>query len=104
MAALVIFTTTPTLEDAKKISQGLVEKKLAACVSIIDNMESIFIWEGKLSDEKECLLLIKTTEKLFDDVRDWIKMHHPYSVPEILGIKTEFGSSDYLKWISEVTR
>lgn len=104
LGALIILTTTPTLEDAKKISRGLVENKLVACVSILNSVESVFLWEGKLSDERECLLVVKTTEKLFGKVRDWIKKHHPYSVPEILGVKVDFGSSDYLKWVNETTR
>lgn len=104
MDALIILTTTPSPDVAKKISHGLIEKKLAACVSIVDNMESVFFWNGKLSEEKECLLIIKTFEKLFDEVRDWIKEHHPYSVPEILSVKVDLASSDYLKWIYETVR
>ena len=103
LSGLIILTTAP-IADAQKISRALVKEKLAACVSIINNVESVYFWEGKMTHEKETLLIIKTTQRLFGDVKDWIKKHHPYNVPEVLSLKTDSGDSDYLKWINENTR
>ena len=104
MGAILLFTTTPTLDDAKKISKELIEKKLAACVSIISGLESLFYWEGKLTEEKEYLLMVKTREELSDYLIDCVKKLHPYRVPEIIASKILFGNPEYLEWLEETTK
>jgi len=101
--ALVIFVTAADETEAEKIAMGLVEPRLAACVSIVPKIKSIYIWEDKLQKEDEILLIIKTTEKLFDKVKDTILELHSYTVPEIIALPITKGLGEYLDWIDEVT-
>ncbi len=104
MGVIIVFTTTPTLENAEKISSMLVEKRLAACVSILGEVKSTFFWEGKIEKEKEYLVMIKTENKVFDEVLNLIKKIHPYKVPEILALNVTTGNPDYVKWVEETVQ
>ncbi|MFH0931321.1 MAG: divalent-cation tolerance protein CutA [Candidatus Zixiibacteriota bacterium] len=100
---IVILVTASSEEEAKKIAQSLVEKRLAACVNIIKDVQSVFRWKGKISDEKELLLIIKTRKKLYKNVEEVIKTLHAYEVPEIIALPIISGSKDYLYWIDSET-
>jgi periplasmic divalent cation tolerance protein len=100
---IVILVTASSEEEAKKIAQSLVEKRLAACVNIIKDVQSVFRWKGKISDEKELLLIIKTRKKLYKNVEEEIKTLHAYEVPEIIALPIISGSKDYLYWIDSET-
>lgn len=104
MEAVVILATTPTLKHAEKISRTLVEKKLAACVSVVGNVRSTFRWEGKITTEKECLMIIKTRKELFNAAAEHIRKQHPYQVPEIIASPIIAGSKPYLTWLEESTK
>jgi periplasmic divalent cation tolerance protein len=97
----IVLVTCPQA-DSSKIASLLVEKKLAACVNIL-NVHSVYRWEGKIAKEEESLLIIKTKEELFPDMEREIKLIHPYKVPEIISFKIEKGYIDYLNWIEENT-
>jgi len=97
----IVLTTTGSQEEARKIARALVEGRLAACVSIIPQVESIYRWQGKVEDAHEWLLLIKTTNAAFERVRDAIRELHSYDLPECISISVENGGSAYLDWISE---
>ncbi len=97
----LVLTTAGSEEEARKIARALVERRLAACVNIVPQIESIYRWEGKVEEAQEWLLVIKTTGAAFDRVRDAIKELHSYEVPECICISIENGSPDYLKWIGE---
>jgi periplasmic divalent cation tolerance protein len=101
---IVVFITTSSVEEAQKIGSTLVEERLVACTNIISPVQSIFRWEGKISDEREALLMAKTKGALFDDIVVRVKQLHSYSVPEIIAIPIAAGSQDYLNWISEETK
>ena len=88
---------------AKKITEALVSEQLAACVSAIEGMKSMFRWKGKMEEADEILLLIKTRASLREEVMQCIKNNHNYEVPEILFIPIE-GSREYLDWIGANTR
>jgi len=96
-----ISTTTETTEQAQKIAQFLVEKKLAACVQINAPIESIYRWKGKIETANEWLCLIKTREDLFDIVEAAIKRLHSYETPEIIAVPIVKGSKEYLNWIDD---
>lgn len=100
---ILILVTASSEEEAKKIAQSLVEKRLAACVNIIKDVQSVFRWKGKISDEKELLLIIKTRKKLYKNVEEEIKTLHAYEVPEIIALPIISGSKDYLYWIDSET-
>jgi periplasmic divalent cation tolerance protein len=101
--AIIVFVTCGSEEEAIKISYALVEEHVAACVNLIAPIRSIYRWEGKIWDEKEWLLVIKTQEKKFDDLAKRVKSIHSYSVPEIIALPIVEGSSSYLKWLVEMT-
>lgn len=98
-----IITTVENKKEAEKIAKILLEKKLAACIQIIEGIESHYWWKGKIEKAKEILIFIKTKESLFRKVEKIIKEKHPYQLPEIIGIPVLKGSKEYLKWIEEET-
>jgi len=100
---IIILVTASSEEEAKKIAQVLVEKRLAACVNLIKDIRSIFRWKGKLSDENEILLIIKTRKKLYKNVEEEVKSLHSYEVPEIIALPIISGSKDYLYWVDSET-
>ena len=98
---IAVFTTVSSTEEAKKISQGLVEKKLAYCVNTIPSIQSTYFWDGKLCTDDELLLMIKTKEEKFSMLKDWILENHSYDTPEVIALPITQGSSDYLKCIDD---
>jgi len=101
---VVVFVTCGSEEEALKIASALVEEKLAACANMASLLRSIYRWEGKVCDEKEWLLVIKTRQSLFEDLAERVKALHSYSVPEIIALPITEGSPAYLNWISENTK
>ena len=101
---IVVLVTCGSEEDALKIGNALVEAHLAACVNLVAPIRSIYRWEGKIWDEKEWLLIIKTQKHRFEELEKKVKSLHSYSVPEIIGLPIVEGASSYLKWIEEMTR
>lgn len=97
----IVFTTSGSEDEARRIAQHLVEKQLAACVNLIPRIESIYRWQGKVESNREWLLLIKTTVAKFANVRDAIRELHSYELPECIAIAIEDGSPDYLHWLEQ---
>ncbi|HEX9028846.1 MAG TPA: divalent-cation tolerance protein CutA, partial [Anaerolineales bacterium] len=82
----------------------LLEQKLAACVNILPQLRSLYIWQGQIHDDEEAMLLVKTRAELFEtQLIPAVKMVHPYEVPEIIALPVQAGSKDYLDWIDAVT-
>src|SRR3989339_60423 len=100
---IVVFITAGSKEEAQKIARGLLEEKLAACVNIIDGVESHFWWQGKIDSAKEALLVIKTKKELFNKLAKKVKSLHSYSVPEIIALPIVTGNKGYLNWINDST-
>jgi periplasmic divalent cation tolerance protein len=100
---IVVLVTCGSEEEAQKIAHALVEEHLAACVNLIFPIRSIYRWEGKVCDEKEGLLIIKTQKKRLPELEKKIKSLHSYSVPEIIALPVADGSSSYLNWLLEMT-
>jgi len=96
----IVLTTIGSKSEAEDLAWELVERKLAACVNIIDMQTSIYRWKGEIKSEKECLLLIKTTATLSEHLIGAIRQLHPYEVPEYIELAIEGGSSKYLDWIA----
>ena len=104
MDLVVINCTVPDKKIAKNIAKFLLKNKLAACVSMIENVKSMFSWEGDLCEEKEILLLIKTKRENYAKIKLIIEDLHPYNVPEIIALPVVDCSEDYLKWIASETK
>jgi periplasmic divalent cation tolerance protein len=97
----IVLTTAGSQNEARRIADALVERKLAACVNIISKVQAIYRWQGKTQEAEEWMLLIKTTSNLFEKLRDAIKELHPYELPECISIAVDDGSKEYLNWITE---
>lgn len=82
----------------------LVEERLAACANLVPGLTSIYMWQGVLKREPECLMLIKTSADRFEALRKRLRELHPYELPEILALAVHAGDPDYLAWLTENTR
>ncbi len=102
--ALVVLVTTPSADRAAEIARALVDERLAACGNVVPGLRSIYRWEGKVQDEEEALLVLKTTRARFEALRDRVLALHPYEVPEVIALPVEAGSARYLAWLSDETR
>jgi periplasmic divalent cation tolerance protein len=103
MEALVVYISAPNEEEAAKIAKILVEERLAGCVNIIKDIRSIYSWQGKLEDEKEVLMIVKTRLELFSALTSKVKELHSYTVPEVIAMPIVDGSEEYIKWLKEAT-
>ncbi|GJL51563.1 divalent-cation tolerance protein CutA [Candidatus Nitrospira salsa] len=101
---IVVLVTAASETEARLIARRIVEDKIAACVNIIPTIQSVFDWEGKVTEEQESLLIIKTKAEVFDLLESAIKRLHSYSVPEIIALPIQSGSSDYLAWLGQMVK
>jgi periplasmic divalent cation tolerance protein len=101
--ALVVLVTAPGAAEAATLARALVEERLAACGNVIPGLRSIYRWEGKVQEDAEALLVLKTTRARFEALRERILALHPYQVPEVLALPVEAGSAPYLAWIAGAT-
>ena len=96
----ITITTCPDKGMAKSIAKLLIENRLAACVQMFP-VESMYIWQDKVCDETEIMLLIKSKTELFDKISALIKKNHTYEVPEIIQIPITAGLPEYLQWVED---
>ena len=96
---LVVFTTAPTVEEANDLASKIVEEKLAACVQILPPMTSYFFWEGRIQQENEHLILVKTLEEEYSALEKFLIENHSYDVPEVVAVRAEHVSGAYLSWM-----
>ena len=98
--ALVVLCTAPTVEVAAALARALVEARLAACGNVVPGLRSIYRWQGRVEDQPEVLLVLKTTRERLPALRDELVRRHPYEVPEVLALPVEAGSATYLEWLA----
>ncbi|XP_077052893.1 protein CutA homolog [Siphateles boraxobius] len=96
------FVTCPNDTVAKELARGIVEKKLAACVNIIPQITSVYEWQGKIEEDTEVLMMIKTRSSKIPAVAEYVRSHHPYEVAEVISFPIHQGNPPYLKWIGDV--
>ena len=101
---IVILITCPNKKEAQKIAQALIAGKLAACVNIIENIQSIFWWKAKVDHARESLLIVKSGKLKLTKIIRLVKSLHSYQVPEIIALPILAGNKDYLRWIDESIR
>ena len=100
---IVVFITTSGEDEAVKIARELVESRLAGCVNIVKNIRSIYRWQGKIEDEPESLMIVKTQRSLFEQLSEKVRQLHSYTTPEIIAMPIVEGAQSYLSWLAEVT-
>ena len=98
---IIVLVTAKDTEEARKIANGLLAEHLVACANIIDRIESLFWWQGRVDEAREVLLLLKTKSDLMDRIIIKVKSLHSYETPEIIAIPISAGSEDYLNWINK---
>ncbi|XP_026737276.1 uncharacterized protein LOC113500622 [Trichoplusia ni] len=96
------YVTVPSVEVGNTIARGLVENKLAACVNIIPQITSIYEWEGKITEDSEALLMIKTRTSEADKLTEYVRNNHPYKVCEVITLPIQNGNPGYLSWIGDI--
>ncbi|GAW83858.1 periplasmic divalent cation tolerance protein [Plasmodium gonderi] len=97
---IAVYVTAPSKEVAEKISNVLLEDKLASCINIIPGVTSLYHWKGEIAKDSEVLMMIKTKKSLFDEIVKSVKSNHPYEIPEVISVPIQ-GSKDYLNWIKD---
>ncbi|MFQ5655341.1 MAG: divalent-cation tolerance protein CutA [Planctomycetota bacterium] len=89
--------------DAPELARRLVEERLAACVNILPGARSIYRWQGRVCDEEEAVLLMKTSPRTVGGFEERFRELHPYDCPELLIVPIEEGLKEYLAWVDEMT-
>ena len=100
-AAMVVFMTAGSAEEARRIAQQLVESRLAACVQILPEIESTYRWKNEVQREKELLILAKTTADKFAELEKSVRAIHSYDTPEIIAVAAAQISEPYRAWLLE---
>lgn len=100
---LIVLTTFPNPDNALKAARQIIENKLAACVNILPQVNSVYEWEGTVQIQEEYLIIIKTSQHCFKLLEEKICKLHPYELPEIIATPITHGSKDYLAWIESQT-
>jgi len=98
---ITILCACPDEETAVRLARGMLENRHAACVNILPGARSIYHWQDGIEDEREVLMVIKTTSTHFFEIEHRLEEHHPYDVPELVALKAEHVSDAYLKWLRQ---
>ena len=101
---IVALVTAKNKKEAQKIAVNLIKHKLAACVNIVDKIDSVFFWAGKIDRAKESLLVIKSKKEKLTKIIKLVKALHSYEVPEIIALPIIAGDAPYLRWIDAALR
>ena len=100
----LVLVTAPTTEEAETIAGKIVEKELAACVNIVPKIRSIYRWQGEVQEDREVLMLIKTSARHLEKLKKRILKMHSYDIPEFLVFNVDEGDEAYLKWMGSTLR
>ena len=98
---LLAFCNCADPASAKNIAHWLVENRLAACVNIVPNVESVYRWQGEVTIDNEVTLLIKTNSKLLQTIKAELPQQHSYELPEIIAVSIADGLPEYLAWLDQ---
>ena len=98
---VIVFSTCPSREEAKRIARGLVEDRLAACVNVIDAVSSVYHWQGEVRESDEVMLVVKSRRDLLGRLQERLAGMHSYEVPEAIAIPVVDGLPAYLEWMEK---
>ena len=101
---LLVMTTVPDIEVGQIIAEKIIEERLAACVTLQATGQSLYWWQGKITQDQELTLFIKTKKESYPVLEEKIRQIHPYDTPEVIALPVFAGSKDYLRWIDNETR
>ena len=101
---VVVMTTLPADADGPAFGRAILSERLAACVNLLAPMESVYRWEGRVEQESERQVIIKTTRDRLNALWDRVRELHPYEVPEFIVLAIADGNEAYLKWVGESTK
>ncbi len=104
MSAALVYITCGDKAEAERVGQALVETSLAACVNIVDGMQSMFWWQGKAETDQETVLLAKTRTALVSRLTEKVRSVHSYDCPCVVALPIIDGDPEFLRWIHEQTR
>jgi periplasmic divalent cation tolerance protein len=96
---IVILSTCASEEEGQTLARLLIEQRLAACVSLLPRMRSIYRWKDGIESSEECLMIVKTSRELFEPLRRILEEAHSYELPEALALQVVDGSPAYLNWL-----
>jgi periplasmic divalent cation tolerance protein len=98
---VIVHITTKDEAEAHKLATMLLEKKKAACVNVVPEINTLYRWEGKIETGTESLMIVKTSRSLLSDIITLVKASHSYKVPEIIAFPVTGGSPEYLAWLED---
>lgn len=98
-----VYITAPSAEEALKLGRSLVEERLAACANVLPGMVSVYRWEGKLAEDSEAVLILKTRSDLVEALTERVLALHPYTCPCVAALPIVAGNPAFLEWIGEET-
>jgi periplasmic divalent cation tolerance protein len=101
--AIVVLTTVASDEEAVRLVRALLDRRLIACGTLLPGARSLYRWQGKVADESEVVILLKTRSARLESLRGAFQELHPYKVPELLALSVEAGLDKYLEWINGET-
>lgn len=104
MERCLVYMTVPSAEEAARLAEALVGERLAACVNVIDGMTSWYRWDGRIANDREVVMIAKTTSGLVEALTARVKTLHSYEVPCVVAIPVTDGNPDFLRWIDEETQ
>ena len=104
MSETITFVTCSNAREAKRLADTFVKERLAACVNIVPGVTSVYSWKGKIRQDREVLLIIKSKTALSRRLTARVRKLHSYDCPEVVTLRITSGNPDYLRWIRESTR
>jgi periplasmic divalent cation tolerance protein len=104
MSINFIYITAGNRDEARVIGKALVSERLAACVNIIDNINSMYWWQGEIQDDREVILIAKTKESLIPELIEKVKTIHSYDCPCVVSLPIVDGNKEFLEWVAEETK
>ncbi|UCE39987.1 MAG: divalent-cation tolerance protein CutA [Candidatus Aminicenantes bacterium] len=101
---LLVITTVPDAEVGQIVAEKIIQERLAACVTLSAPSQSLYWWQGKITQDQEHILFVKTKKEAYRKLEEKIRQFHPYDFPEIIALPVFAGSKDYLNWIDDETQ